>query len=559
MDRSDSDIPPILVTEGLGATGRPTRSSPRQLPSERWFRTFAFLVPLSLVVAGAPASLQARLNPFDGGLLLTLARFTSWDRLPYRDLWTLYGPGPPAFGSLVMRVFGSGTLPIRLSYVALHAALTLGVYAISRRYAPRWAAALLAVPVATFGYSSNHFHFAGSVALILWGLWFILRSGGGDRVSIRQVATGCFLIGWSFWGRYELAPIAAAGVIAVWVFLAPRLGSRGWIVLVAGLLPPALFLVYLIAVVGLDRAWLNLVEYPISYYPRPYCRGLPPVWGPAVGALSAPLRGRLWTPDELTLGANTFVAPIVGVLAFLVGFRGRAARTPRSIVSMVLGLLVVLMWLGMRGRAGAEPHPVWYALTPALAVTASGLARPVLRRAVMLTSGLLFLTTAMVFWAPDLVRPWTDWPPYHPRFGFARVEEDAVFDAGIWAEVAEVVHQHASPEAPIFVALTSNTGHHSNMAIFYWLTERPPATRFIEFDPCLTDTAPVQRMIVSDLNNVDVVVATGYFPQEAPPLGAPSKVLDRYIARHFVPAYVASMLYRDDVQVLVRRGDVRAS
>lgn len=459
-----------------------------------------------------------------------------------------------------MRLFGPGTLPLRLGYLLVHTALTLAVYAVARRYVPAWVAAVLAIPVATFGYSPDHFHFAGSVALLLWGLWFVLRADDFEPLSVWRVGAGAFLIGWAFWGRYELAPVGVAGVVAVWAFLRPRLGRGGWSVLVVGLLPSTLFLIFLVGVVGIERAWLNLVQYPFFSYPDASCRGLPPVWGEAWAALGAPLGGRFWTSEQLTLGVNTWIAPGVGFLAFLAGFGRRASRPTRAIVSMCIGALVMVLWLAMRARAGAEPHPVWYAVMPAVGVLLSGLfARRVISgRVAAVAVAILLCPVVAVFWLPNAVRMWGSWPPLHPMYGFARVGEDVVFDARIWSEMVGAVRRHAPPGDPIFVAVTSNTGHHSNMPVFYWLSDRPPGSRFIEFNPCLTDTRPIQQAIVRELRDVDVVVATGYFPQDPPPGGPPSMVLDDYLARHFASVYVASLLYPEDLQVLVRTSDVSA-
>jgi hypothetical protein len=557
MDSSDPDIPRILATD---------QGSPRRLPKDggrtpkarrALLNGLAFLVPVGLVVAGAPGPLQAPLNPYDGGLLLTLARFTNWDLLPYRDLWTLYGPGPPVFGSFIMRLFGSGTLPIRLGYLVLHLLLVMGVYVVSKRFVPPWVAAVLAIPVATFGYSPNHFHFAISVAVILWGLWFVLRAGNRERLSVRMVAMGALLVGAAFWGRYEFALVGALCAVGLWAFLRPRLGSRGWVVLVVGLLPGILFLVYLLGVVGLERAWLNLVDYPLTEYPRPSCRGLGPVWGNALRAFGASFTGRLWTGAELTLWVNTFIAPVIGIWAVLVGVRARNERSPRAFAALALGSLCLVLWLEMRGRAAGEPHPVWYSLIPSLAVVGSELSTlgPRIRNGILAGSGGVFAATMLLFWVPPVLPLWRTWPDYHARYGFARVEKDAIFDHEVWSEVVGVVHRHARPEEPIFVALTVNTAHEANLPIFYWLTDRPPASRFIEFDPCLTDTSEVQHTIVRDIDNANVVVASPYYFRPSAPKGPPSTVLDDYLTRNFTPVYRASVLFPDDYVVLLRTED----
>jgi hypothetical protein len=307
--------------------------------------------------------------------------------------------------------------------------------------------------------------------------------------------------------------------------------------------------------VGLERAWLNLIEYPVTAYSHPSCRGLPPVWGPAVGAFGKVVNVRLWTASELTLWVNTYVAPVVALWAVVIGIRARKDRSVRALAAIAVGALCLVLWLEMRARAGGEPHPVWYALVPSLAVIGSELAllRLSVRTWILGVSSALFAATMLLFWVPRTASAWRAWPPYHPRYGFAHVERDAIFDDQVWGDVARIVHRHTRANDPIFVALTLNTGHEANLPIFYWLTDRRPGSRFIEFDPCLTDTAETQRMIVRDIEAVDVVVASPYYHRRRAAVDRPPTVLDDYLTRNFVQVYRASVLYPDDYVVLVRK------
>ena len=525
----------------------PTRPRPDR---RRWER-FAPFVPPGLVVLGSPVPLQAPINPYDGGLLLTLARFTSLEYLPYRDLWTLYGPGPPLFGGAIMDVFGPGLLPIRLGYLALHAALALAVYLVARRFAGWALAILLSIPIATFAYIPNHFHFAMSITLILAALVLLLRGAERAPPTTVEIAIPALLVGSAFLGRWELAPVGAILGLLIWWWFRPVLGTRSRWVLAAALAPPLLFGIYLLAVVGWDVVSLNLVEYPLTYYPRPYCRGVPPVWGAAFDAVTAPFQGRLWTSREMVVLTGTYVTPILGASTLWRGFRARTRGDARSLAILIIGGMTLVLWLLMRARAGGEPHPVLPPTMLCAAILLPGL-RTRARRAWVTAIAALTAVTILVAWLPPAVGGWGRWPVYRPLTGFADLDETFMYKPGGWQAVRRVVQRESAPGEPVFVSMQNNTGHLANVPLFYWLVDRPPASRFIEFNPCLTDRDDVQRLIVSDLRGTNVVIAAAHFPQAPPPLGPPATVLDRYLTERFEIRYQTTFEYPFDLKVLVR-------
>jgi len=520
----------------------------------RRFGRLGFLVPVALASIGAPVALQAPINPYDGGLVLTLSRFTSFSAVPYRDLWTLYGPGPAIYGSIIMHVFGPGTLPVRLGFLAVQAALALVVYFLARRFVGRWVALALTVPIATIASSQFHFHFAWSVLLILWGIWLVLRSEESSERAVTLTAVAAFLIGMSFWGRYEFLPFAVLLVVLMWWWRRPSLGRGAWWVLVAGLTPPVLFGAYLLGVVSSERTWLDLIEYPARYYPRSDCRGLPPVWGAAWDALLAPWRGRAWTGRDVVLALGTFGPPLVAGGAMGSGVLRLKLRDSRGLATTLAGCCVAFVWLELRARAGAEPEPVWAPMMVSLAMLLSPPRSRWARGVVLGPLIALILFTAMTSWAPTHLRAWTSWPPYERLYGFADLDETFLFHRQKWERLTQVVRRYAGPDDPVFVALTRNTGHFANMAVFYWVVDRRPGSRYIGFAPCLTDRAPVQREIVGELADTDVIIQTPYFAQPAPPFAPPSTVLDDYFRERFDVVYEDAVLYEDDIRVLVRRG-----
>lgn len=539
-----------------GIPGRHAQRSPR------WRAHLWVLLPITAVTIRVPEVLQAQVNVYDGGLLLTMARFTAPTRLPYRDLWTLYGPGPALLGALTMGAFGRGLLPVTLLHLVVEGLLGVGVYALARRYTSGLIAGVMGAAVVTF--ASSPMHFAETLALLIWGFWFILKSSDDASRSIRRLGIGSGLIGLAFLGRYEFLVFSPLLIVAMWLWMRPRLGFRAQrVILIAGLVPPAIFALYLFAVVGWERAYLNLVEYPFNEYR--VCRGIPTPWSDAVAAAFAPLRGDVWSGDELVLGFGTYVVPFAVVVALMTGARGLRARSTQAFVAIALAVVAAFVWLEMRPRTGGVPFPTWPPMLLAIAVWLGPL-RGVNRKMHGLVSGIVLVPIVLVIlvsWLPGRLEPWSTWPAHDSKYGFADTRVGGQFDPDVAARVAAEVHRYVAPGEPIFVALHSNSGHFANAPIWYWVVDRPPVSRFLEFDPCLTDTEQIQQIIVRDLVRTNVVITTTHYPQHPPLVGGAGRALDLTLMREFEKRAVLNLPgtpgdFVQQVSVLIRRGAVRS-
>ena len=459
-----------------------------------------------------------------------------------------------------MGAFGRGLVPITMVHLLVDTLLALGVYALARRYTSGFVAGVMGVAVVTF--ASSPMHFAETLALLVWGLWFILKSSDEAARSNRRLGIGSALIGTAFLGRYEFLLVSPLLIVAMWLWMRPRMGPRAQkIVLVAGLLPPAVFALYLLAVVGWDRAYLNLVQYPFDVYP--VCRGIPTPWSKAVGALFAPLRGHVWTGEELVLGVGTYVVPLAAAAAITTGARHLRARSNEAFVAAALGMIAAFVWLEMRPRAGGVPSPTWPLMLLALAAWLARLRRVSRKGHVLISGGVLIpvVLVVLISWLPGRLGPWSAWPTYDSTYGFTDSRVGGQFDPDIAARITAEVHRYAAPGDPIFVTLHNNAGHFANAPIWYWVVDRPPVSRFFEFDPCLTDTELIQREIVRDLVRTNVVITTTHYPQHSPLVGVTGRALDSALTRDFEKRLVMDFpgtpgLFVQQVSVLIRRGAV---
>jgi hypothetical protein len=104
----------------------------------------------------------------------------------------------------------------------------------------------------------------------------------------------------------------------------------------------------------------------------------------------------------------------------------------------------------------------------------------------------------------------------------------------------QLIQERTSPGDPLFVGNTRHDKVLYNDALFYFLADRPVATRYHEYSPLVTDTLSVQREMVRDLERERPpwVVLVGIPESKEPNASSRSSgvtVLDEWIREHYVP------------------------
>ncbi len=98
-------------------------------PSPAWTSTtVVFLASLAALFIG----MNPALNLYDEGLVLVGAERVFNGEVPYRDFWTMYGPGQFYLTSLLYSLFGISDLVLRFSDIAAKAAI------VALAYVDRW-------------------------------------------------------------------------------------------------------------------------------------------------------------------------------------------------------------------------------------------------------------------------------------------------------------------------------------------------------------------------------------------------------------------------------------
>jgi|GEM_PF-4599753 len=497
---------------------------------------------------------RAPLNIFDEGLYLTMARFAGLHRVAYRDFWTLYGPGTAVIGPIVNLLFGRDLLAQRFAGFLVLLILVAGIYRLAFLYANCWVSVVVASAVGTV--STPPHHFTEAFASVTWGLVFVHGSLPADTEgTASRLWLGFALIGLSFFGRYEFSLVSALLLIAMAIYLRPLVDRSALRrAVLAGMAPSIAFLTLLLLMVPGPTLSENFIRYPFSYYAKAVCRGLPTPWRESFSAVVAPLHHGYWNGRDIVLIFGNFLSAVLGIALVAVVLVSWRHRKPRNCIFLFIGLLDLTLFFEMRPRSGGSPAPaVPFTLVSVLILTHLAGRRQLRPARWAAVAFALALAAPIVTSTKSSLRFWTDWPAYDRVLGFTSGTPEYNFYApSVLDPIRATVNRYTRPHDPIFVALRQNRGHFANAAALYWVLDRPPVSRFIEFDPCLTDRNDVQRRIIADLWRTDVVVESSFFPHA--PFSSEASVLDDYLSREF--ALVKESLLPsgfDEYFVLVRR------
>jgi hypothetical protein len=446
------------------------------------------LVPL--IAAGLVALLAIPLftvpwNHFDGGISASAATFTLHGLVPYRDYWLLYGPLTGWILAIPTAVLGPSVELIRIAGLAVLAAQSATVYKICRRWAPPFQAVLLAVVasllVAVFvGLEMNAWPVAMTLAL----------AGLAIRLESRRALLAGVLIGLAALARLDVGGYALLAALV----LPDR--RRMLIGFGASVAPVAFVLLLLVPISSL---WEQLVWYPLVG-PRQF-RGVP--------SLDVLMPMSVAVPFTLVLA----ILPRIAIGASLV--RGIARRQADVLAIAVFAGLCQLQTLGRSDLA----H-LGVAMPPAIALIAANL--PGARRPAL-------IGTAIV--APPLFAV--------AVFGLViALSGPTPKDLALQRSIA-VTRQAVDRDTPIFIALSRNRYTVGNALLAYYLTDRPPGSRWTLFNPGVTNTDATQTLMVADLEasgtNLMILDVSGaeWFETSNDSQIPGSTILDTYLDERF--------------------------
>ena len=169
----------------------------------RWIIPYALVFAGGLLVSGF--TILRGIGVFDEGLALQAANRVGDGQLPYRDFAWAYGPAQPLILGGLAEVFGQSLLWWRILRVAVDAAIGVLVFALVRRQAPPWLAALAALTAVTgFSQPTDPNPMAPALAFAL----------GAVLMASRSTITAGVLAGVAAAFRLDFGVYALIGVLA---------------------------------------------------------------------------------------------------------------------------------------------------------------------------------------------------------------------------------------------------------------------------------------------------------------------------------------------------------
>jgi hypothetical protein len=514
--------------------------------------------------------LDGPFNFYDEGLLLTDAYLLLLGGAPYRDFYSNYPPGVFLLIEGVWKLTGISALSFRLLGLVFQLAVAVlagRVAARMRRRRFSWfACGVVSIWTSLLGPALSAWLVAlAALLLFVERLIWALEAGDPKRFVVAGVAlglVGCF--------RHDLFvyfvlifglawALPAALSRALHLAITPR--RLAALVVLGALIPLAAVWISPIMHAGIPRIvddlFITQVRYvmPARVLPLPNLLTMTPVNVVKLPAfLSLPFEGAV----ALNLLGPLVAAAMVG----LPRVRGRL-RPDLGLLAMVCTTIAVIPQ--MMGRTDVT-HAA-YCVTPSLIWVAvvmeefrDRVRAPVLQFTAAMLPVLVFL------WAVTVrlpVRPVWAWPRYTaegsytlaaPRPGFG--EPDPAIARARQA-VFQFTEEHTLPGEAVYFG----TAHHDrvfiNEADLYFLADRRPGTRYVQFDPNVVTRRDVQEEMIASLerHHVRLVVLSSrvrHF-EDQPGVLPGSTLFDEYLRGHFVlvkshPPYV----------IYVRRPDRRA-
>jgi hypothetical protein len=467
---------------------------------------------------------------YDEGLVLYGSVRVLHGDFPYRDFWTMYGPGQFALFATAFRLFGIYALWERVIYVLTNLVTLASFFYLAATLTRRLGLALFATAVALgviAGTTDGSYAFPmyEALALVMAAIVFLtIFWQRGDRrwLLLSGLMTGLVVLFRHDMGLYTaIALCVANSYFRLSSDNAPR-AER-----LRSLVKETLWFFFMIAIIVLPVVMflfkhvpLHDIVYSLLYVPAriyPKVRNLP---FPNVLEM-VPVVRRLIPPDKLMGRAKllpliTVYVPIAAVITTIVCFlsqRRKDLERWKISAFFLLALIAALMFI--KGFVRASPHHMTPAIVPSVLLFFGLLSLwPVLMKRGQIVLALSSLFVLMCVLGPikiSLQQGVTTLHRLRPqdpnsfaqtcrnRPGLERVRCLTVppdtTDAVLYVE------QHTTPDQKIYVGAGRHDKLFANDISFYFLSERESATKWHDLHPGVETTAPIQQEMIAQLNS----------------------------------------------------------
>lgn len=421
---------------------------------------------------------------YDEGMIVSGAERVLQGQIPYRDFYACYPPGQFYTIAGVFSAFGSSLLVERIWDTLWRLAIIVFIVLLARAALEGRRPHLL--PLICAGLvtgASSYYLYPTTAAMLpcLAALWCTVQSL--KTRSLRWIFLGGFLSGVGVLYRHDLAACVLGAVTLTLCYLGMGRGKQKWLQLVVVFWAGVLLVVtipglYFWLWVPHDALLQSFVEFPRITFSSRYH----PVPSPA--SLLA------WTD---------FYMPIAIILATAVTFRQRVTRMPALLLLFVTSILALALAAQRVDIAHSYPAIIFSLALLCMCIadwrleSRQSLLLPLLLSGVILCYGFV----PLVVWRWQRTRERDAVPTDIVRAGPIHLEADQ------WQAI-RYIQQHLAPGKFLYVGVEPHTSAHNNDCLFYFLADRPTATRFDWFLPGVTSSAAVQSEILDNIRQKQV-------------------------------------------------------
>lgn len=463
-------------------------------------------------------------NLYDEGIVLTGASLILDGKLPYRDFWTMYGPGSFYVTSFLFFIFEENEFFVRIIGMISKSFIVASIYIIIDRFTDKLLATIGALILLgiLIGLRQDAFPVFPAIAFSLAAMEFFER--GIYKNPWNLVASG-LCSGLTAFFRHDfgfyMALTVAATIFAAYYFKLKLTNDRKYFIIVRRIIiyygfglalivaPAVLFFLHN---VPLSDLYENLIFIPSHIYPE--TRRLP--W-PGFNEVKV-----LFENIENITKFSVYIPLFVFVFALAIIFRGLQAKSESKEKDIIdsnftqpsvffLLLLFASLFFMLKGAVRVSPvhmiqsivfsFPVLFVITSnskLISVTGNWLVKIFS----IFAFGILACLSGFGFVAikdgvKGLLTPNDNFTlrcinPVLPTIRCAKIDLD-------YMNTAKFVRENTAPEDLIYVGVGRHDKIFINAVAFYFLSERRPATKWYELHPGVQTQARIQVEMISEM------------------------------------------------------------
>lgn len=495
------------------------------ITSQSYEMIYLSFIFLALIIFFLPQSIIG-LNIFDEGFIVSGAMLVNDGKLPYKDFLSMYGPGQYYLTAAIYRLFGEELIYVRVLHIIILVSLGLAIFLLSRRISRSFSTSLLSLAAyaAIVIYAQPNVGYPAITATLFLLLSVFSLIKWSESMDRRELAMASLMVGVAGLFRWDFGVfgLLALLITAILYQLVEGKNSNQSVKLFHCIIFSLMPAVLIIAVVYIPLIFIY--SNPVQWYKEVPLFSLTEF---AKWRGIDYVRPQFWsfltksTPTNfivLILNLAYLAVPVLLALAALAmamfHVTKRSANPDEKtwfVLDIFFALLCLFLLNQMRVRPGfPQGFPAIVASIPIAALvikfTGSLIAVEKYVKNIFITFGLLAVCSVVTI-------------RYEKWLSFAKEDTMVVREsryAGIYLEsknknyidLVRYIRNHTKPDEAIFSGVVDHSRLFVNDTLIYFLTARPPADRFLELEPGISNSSYGQEVIVNALQkkNVKLIV-----------------------------------------------------